>query len=121
MRGKFLLNESLFEDVEEEIEAVVEEQPSEEEKNNGIANLLMSAISDKWAMIGRLQDVTTNLLYQEEEDVAGLFEEIVRDEHRHIGMIQKALEQIQPAVEEIEAGQDEAEEKLEEVEEDEDE
>lgn len=91
------LNEDLFESV------------------NGINNLLIDAINKKWESITNFNSIIVNLTAEGYEDMIPVIEDILEDEHNHVGQLQQLVEMLTPVASEIDAGKEQAENTLEDV------
>lgn len=79
-----------------------------DQKDIGMANLLIDAINGEWDTIKLYNDIVANAKEFNYEDVSKVMSDIVDEETRHVGEIQQLLETISPNVASIEAGSDEA-------------
>lgn len=83
------------------------------ESANGINNLLIDAINKKWDSITDFNSIIVNLTSEGYTDMISVIEDILEDEHKHIGQLQQLVETLSPVAAEIEVGKDEAAETLE--------
>ena len=81
-------------------------------ENNGIANMLITAINDEWETVKMYNDLIVNMETFGYTDMTEVIRDIINEENKHIGQLSKALETISPNVANIEKGEQEAEEQL---------
>lgn len=117
---KLILNEDLFDDVDSFIVPEIEIEPIKIEDTNketpegidiGVSNLLINAINDEWETIASYNDIIANL--QNHEDMIPVIQDIVAEENKHVGQLQKILLQISPNVSNILQGEEEASQQME--------
>lgn len=123
------LNETLeermkrFEDLKvknEDIEDVVLtdnalsiEEPTEVQKNNGIADMLNDLIKSEFDAISDYNNAISTIITEDPESpMIKVFEDILKEENLHVGQLQAALQQVSPAADEIDKGVEEAQEQL---------
>lgn len=75
--------------------------------NNGINSLIIGAINDEWEAIRFYEDLLVN---NSDENVAKVVQDILNEEHNHVGMLEEILKGFSQEVEEIESGEQEAQE-----------
>lgn len=85
------------------------------ESANGINNLLIDAINKKWESISNFNSIVVNMKEENYEDMIPVIEDILEDEHNHVGQLQQLVEMLTPIASEIESGKEQAENTLEEV------
>ena len=115
-----ILNEDLFDDVvtieipDAEIEVpVVEDKPLEGPvvgEDNGLADLLLNGIKDEVEAIQGYNVIIANL--GQHEEMRQVILDIISEENKHVGQLQKLLSLISPNAEEIQNGIIEASEQL---------
>lgn len=76
-------------------------------ENNGVNSLIIEAINDEWEAIRFYEDLLVN---NTDEDVARVIQDILEEEHNHVGMLEEVLKKFSNEVEEISAGEQEAQE-----------
>ena len=117
---KLILNEDLFDDVDSFVVPEIEIEPIKIEDTNketpegidiGVSNLLINAINDEWETIAYYNDIIANL--QNHEDMIPVIQDIVAEENKHVGQLQKILLQISPNVSNILQGEEEASQQME--------
>lgn len=123
------LNETLeermkrFEDLKvknEDIEDVVLtdtalsiEEPTEVQKNNGIADMLNDLIKSEFDAISDYNNAISTIIAEDPESpMIKVFEDILKEENLHVGQLQAALQQVSPAADEIDKGVEEGQEQL---------
>lgn len=85
------------------------------ESANGINNLLIDAVNKKWESITNFNSIIVNLQEENYEDMVPVIEDILKDEHNHVGQLQQLIEMLTPVASEIESGKEQAENTLEDV------
>ena len=81
-------------------------------ENNGIANMLITAINDEWETVKMYNDLIVNMETFGYTNMTEVIRDVINEENKHIGQLSKALETISPNVANIEKGEQEAEEQL---------
>lgn len=94
------------------IPSVGDELPPEGPKagnDTGIASLLIDAINDEWRTIDKYNSIVATMkdIGNNESNII-VFQDIIAEEHKHIGQIQEILKTISPNTEEIAKGEHEA-------------
>lgn len=83
--------------------------------DTGVASVLIQAINDEWSTINSYNSIIATLKGIDAVTYEGMItviNEIISEEHRHIGQLQEILKQISPNTEEIAKGEKEGEEQL---------
>ena len=81
-------------------------------QDNGIANMLITAINDEWNTVKMYNDLIVNMETFGYPEMTEVIRDIINEENKHIGQLSKVLETISPNVANIEKGEQEAEEQL---------
>lgn len=76
-------------------------------KNNGINSLIIGAINDEWEAIRFYEDLLVN---NTDEKVAKIVQDILNEEHNHVGMLEEVLKEFSEEAEKISDGEQEAQE-----------
>lgn len=122
MKRKFTLNEdielddveSMFDSAEDDVELPLLDEPTEEQENIGITQMLSDLIKDEWEAIdGYKSTIATLKSLGGNEDIIKVLEDISTEEMIHVGELEKCLQIVAPEASEIETGHDEAEENIE--------
>lgn len=119
--SKLVLNEDLFEPIEDvisveipsanaEIGVVEEETPSGPATGaeTGIANQLIEMINGEWNTIADYNNLITMLTQYGFEEFIPVIEDINNEENLHVGQLQALLQKISPNAESIQQGELEA-------------
>ena len=119
--SKLILNEDLFEPIEDvvsveipsanaEIGVVEEETPSGPATGaeTGIANQLIEMINGEWNTIADYNNLITMLTQYGFEEFIPVIEDINNEENLHVGQLQALLQKISPNAESIQQGELEA-------------
>lgn len=89
------------------------EEPTEVQKNNGIADMLNNLIKSEFDAISDYNNAISTIIAEDPESpMIKVFEDILKEENIHVGQLQTALQQVSPAADEIDKGVEEAEEQL---------
>lgn len=89
------------------------EEPTEVQKNNGIADMLNDLIKSEFDAISDYNNAISTIIAEDPESpMIKVFEDILKEENIHVGQLQTALQQVSPAADEIDKGVEEAEEQL---------
>ena len=80
-----------------------------EGSDTGVADLLIDAINDEWEAIRKYNSLIACLRFEAENNptynsFVTIIEDIVAEENKHVGQLQKALENISPNAKYIEQG-----------------
>ena len=119
--SKLILNEDLFEPIEDiisveipsanaEIGVIEEETPSGPATGaeTGIANQLIEMINGEWNTIADYNNLITMLTQYGFEEFIPVIEDINNEENLHVGQLQALLQKISPNAESIQQGELEA-------------
>ena len=96
--------ESLREDLEQETPQTGED--------TGLANMLIHAINGEWETISEYNDILTLIKTNNKNDMIPVIEDILSEENKHVGQLQKILETISGNVADISEGEQEASEQI---------
>lgn len=96
--------ESLREDLKQETPQTGED--------TGLANMLIHAINGEWETISEYNDILTLIRANNKNDMIPVIEDILSEENKHIGQLQKILETISGNVADISEGEQEASEQI---------
>ena len=96
--------ESLREDLEQETPQTGED--------TGLANMLIHAINGEWETISEYNDILTLIRANNKNDMIPVIEDILSEENKHVGQLQKILETISGNVADISEGEQEASEQM---------
>lgn len=92
--------ESLKEDLEQETPQTA--------NDTGLANMLIHAINGEWETISEYNDILTVIRNNGQFDMIPVIEDILSEENKHVGQLQKILETISGNVADISEGEQEA-------------
>ncbi len=87
---------------------ILQEDMFEELTDTAIENLFINSINKKWDSVSDFNALLNTLRSEQYDEFIPVIEEILADEHNHIGKLQHILETLSTQVEEIEQGQQEA-------------
>ena len=79
--------------------------------DTGIASMLIDAINDEWSTIDKYNSIIATLTSLNADEHMGdvvVFQDIIAEEHKHVGQIQELLKRISPNTTEIKKGESEA-------------
>ena len=96
--------ESLKEDLEQETPQTA--------NDTGLANMLIHAINGEWETISEYNDILTVIRNNNQLDMIPVVEDILSEENKHVGQLQKILETISGNVADISEGEQEASEQM---------
>lgn len=96
--------ESLKEDLEQETPQTA--------NDTGLANMLIHAINGEWETISEYNDILTVIRNNNQVDMIPVIEDILSEENKHVGQLQKILETISGNVSDISEGEQEASEQM---------
>lgn len=96
--------ESLKEDLEQETPQTA--------SDTGLANMLIHAINGEWETISEYNDILTVIKNNGQFDMIPVVEDILSEENKHVGQLQKILETISGNVADISEGEQEASEQM---------
>lgn len=96
--------ESLKEDLEQETPQTA--------NDTGLANMLIHAINGEWETISEYNDILTVIRNNNQVDMIPVIEDILSEENKHVGQLQKILETISGNVADISEGEQEASEQM---------
>lgn len=82
------------------------------DKDNGISNLLIALINDEWNAISQYNDFIVNAKAQGYTDTESIINDIITEEHKHIGQLQSILKTISTATDAIDTGIVEGEQQM---------
>lgn len=80
--------------------------------DTGLASALIASINDEWATIDKYNSLMSTMSYEQRDDMIPVIQDIVNEENRHVGQLQKLLETISTNTELINKGQQEAEKQI---------
>lgn len=103
------LHESLNEDIESP-EKVLEadEKVPQTEETVGLSNMIIKEINGEWETISNYNDLISLMRAEGQDDMINVISDIIDEEHKHVGQLQKCLQLISPNVSEIDSGETEA-------------
>lgn len=103
------LHESLNEDMKDS-EKVLEadEKLPQTEETVGLSNAIIQEINGEWETIQHYNDLISIMRTEGQDDMINVISDIVDEENKHIGQLQKCLQIISPNVSEIDSGETEA-------------
>ena len=96
--------ESLKEDLKQETPQTA--------NDTGLANMLIHAINGEWETISEYNDILTVIRNNNQVDMIPVIEDILSEENKHVGQLQKILETISGNVSDISEGEQEASEQM---------
>lgn len=96
--------ESLKEDLKQETPQTA--------NDTGLANMLIHAINGEWETISEYNDILTVIKNNNQLDMIPVVEDILSEENKHVGQLQKILETISGNVADITEGEQEASEQM---------
>lgn len=96
--------ESLKEDLKQETPQTA--------NDTGLANMLIHAINGEWETISEYNDILTVIRNNNQVDMIPVIEDILSEENKHVGQLQKILETISGNVADISEGEQEASEQM---------
>lgn len=96
--------ESLKEDLKQETPQTA--------NDTGLANMLIHAINGEWETISEYNDILTVIRNNNQLDMIPVIEDILSEENKHVGQLQKILETISGNVADISEGEQEASEQM---------
>ena len=96
--------ESLKEDLKQETPQTA--------NDTGLANMLIHAINGEWETISEYNDILTVIRNNNQLDMIPVVEDILSEENKHVGQLQKILETISGNVSDISEGEQEASEQM---------
>ncbi|MBO7211314.1 MAG: hypothetical protein J6V44_09980 [Methanobrevibacter sp.] len=107
--GENPLDESLNEDMESP-EKVLEadEKVPQTEETVGLSNAIIQEINGEWETIQHYNDLISIMRTEGRDDMVNVISDIIDEENKHIGQLQKCLQLISPNVSEIDSGETEA-------------
>ena len=112
---KIILNEDLFEDVPDavlDIEEVSQDKQTpvgpEVGPETGIAGEIIKNINDEWTTIKNYNDLIANMTQYGFDYMIPTIQDILNEEHLHIGQLQELLKTISPNTDSIASGEVEA-------------
>lgn len=102
-------DESLNEDIESP-EKVLEadEKVPQTEETVGLSNMIIKEINGEWETISNYNDLISLMRAEGQDDMINVISDIIDEEHKHVGQLQKCLQLISPNVSEIDSGETEA-------------
>ena len=80
--------------------------------DTGLANMLIHAINGEWETISEYNDILTVIRNNNQLDMIPVIEDILSEENKHVGQLQKILETISGNVADISEGEQEASEQM---------
>jgi hypothetical protein len=106
-------NDFLHEDMESP-EKVLEadEKVPQTEETVGLSNMIIKEINGEWETISNYNDLISLMRAEGQDDMINVISDIIDEEHKHVGQLQKCLQLISPNVSEIDSGETEAIEQL---------
>lgn len=102
-------DECLHEDLESP-EKVLEadEKVPQTEETVGLSNAIIQEINGEWETIQHYNDLISIMRTEGRDDMINVISDIIDEENKHIGQLQKCLQMISPNVSEIDSGETEA-------------
>ena len=102
-------NDFLHEDVESP-EKVIENEEKVPQTNEavGLANMIIKEINGEWETISNFNDLISLMRSEGQDNMIDVISDIVDEENKHVGQLQKCLQLISPNVSEIDSGETEA-------------
>ena len=95
-----------FESPEKVLEA--DEKLPQTEETVGLSNAIIQEINGEWETIQHYNDLISIMRTEGRDDMINVISDIVDEENKHIGQLQKCLQMISPNVSEIDSGESEA-------------
>ncbi len=80
--------------------------------DTGLANMLIHAINGEWETISEYNDILMVIKNNGNDDMIPVVEDILSEENKHVGQLQKILKTISGNVEDITEGEQEASEQM---------
>ena len=102
-------NDFLHEDIESP-EKVLEadEKVPQTEETVGLSNMIIKEINGEWETISNYNDLISLMRAEGQDDMINVISDIIDEENKHVGQLQKCLQLISPNVSEIDSGETEA-------------
>lgn len=102
-------NDFLHEDMEDS-EKVLEadEKLPQTEETVGLSNAIIQEINGEWETIQHYNDLISIMRTEGQDDMINVISDIIDEENKHVGQLQKCLQMISPNVSEIDSGETEA-------------
>lgn len=102
-------NDFLHEDIESP-EKVLEadEKVPQTEETVGLSNAIIQEINGEWETIQHYNDLISIMRTEGRDDMVNVISDIIDEENKHVGQLQKCLQLISPNVSEINSGETEA-------------
>ena len=102
-------NDFLHEDVESPEKVIEnEEKVPQTDEEVGLANMIIKEINGEWETISNYNDLISLMRAEGQDDMIDVISDIVDEENKHVGQLQKCLQIISPNVSEIDSGESEA-------------
>lgn len=106
-------NDFLHEDVESPEKVIEnEEKVPQTDEEVGLANMIIKEINGEWETISNYNDLISLMRSEGQDDMIDVISDIVDEENKHVGQLQKCLQIISPNVSEINSGESEAVDQL---------
>lgn len=99
-------------DIDEPVEDADKMGP-EPGPDTGLASALIAAINDEWTTIDKYNSIISTMRYEKRDEMIPVIQDIVNEENKHVGQLQKLLETISANTELIGKGEQEAEKQIE--------
>jgi hypothetical protein len=97
-------NDDYYESLKEDLE----QETPQTANDTGLANMLIHAINGEWETISEYNDILTVIKNNGQFDMIPVIEDILSEENKHVGQLQKILETISGNVADISEGEQEA-------------
>lgn len=103
-------DESLNEDLASPESKVLEadEKLPQTEETVGLSNAIIQEINGEWETIQHYNDLISIMRTEGRDDMINVISDIIDEENKHVGQLQKCLQMISPNVSEIDSGETEA-------------
>ena len=106
-------NDFLHEDLEdtEKVIKAADKVPQTDEEA-GLSNMIIKEINGEWETISHYNDLISLMRREGRDNMIDVISDIVDEENKHVGQLQKCLQILSPNVSEIDSGESEAKEQL---------
>ena len=85
-----------------------DEKVPQTEETVGLSNMIIKEINGEWETIQHYNDLISIMRTEGRDDMINVISDIIDEENKHIGQLQKCLQMISPNVSEIDSGELEA-------------
>lgn len=107
-KNNYLRSNGCDEDYDESLKEDLKQETPQTSNDTGLANMLIHAINGEWETISEYNDILTVIRNNNQLDMIPVVEDILSEENKHVGQLQKILETISGNVADISEGEQEA-------------